>query len=161
MAKLTSEVAAADIDLEPAEQELLVEEVQAFARTLGDPASRERYAELGRHVQLGRVPADLTGILEAMLELVLQTQRIRRIYGPEAEKVLSELFFRTRRGAGLRRAAREVNRALEVLRGQQLENLSIVAGPGRHTLVIDSSAGHFTLKLDGAGVRLESVEVAG
>ena len=149
------------LEIKPAEQEVLAEEILPFAEVLKDPAARERYARLDEAVRAGAVPSDLVPSLEAMLELVLQTRRLRLRHGHEAEQAASELFYRTPRGAGLRRAAREVNKALETLRGQPLENVSVLAGPGRHTLTIATDRCRLTLKIDAGGARIENVEVGG
>jgi len=151
----------AGLALQPAEREVLAAEVAAFAQTVRDPAARERYAQLEQAVRAGRVPPALVRALEPLLELLLQTQRIRRQHGPEAEEALLALFYRTPRGAALQQAAREVTQALQALQGQTLERLALVAGPGRHTLVIDTDRCRLTLRIDGAGARVESVEVGG
>ena len=105
MAKPATDVGSgAELELSSAEREVLAEEVGVFARTLKDPDTRERYAQLGAAVQQGTVPAHLVGFLETMLELVLQTQRVRRQHGPDAEQALLRLFHRTPRGAALAQA---------------------------------------------------------
>jgi hypothetical protein len=152
---------AAEIELRDAERDVLDQEVGPFAATLRDPAARDRYLALEQAVRIGRVPADLVKSLETMLELVLQTRRIRQRHGPEGEQALSELFFRTERGAGLRQATRDVNAALEAFRGQSLEKLTLMAGPGRHTLVINTDRARLTLKIDAGGARIENLEVGG
>jgi hypothetical protein len=151
----------AALELQPAEQEILREDVPAFARTLKDPSSRERYTALGEAVEAGVVPAELVRPLEAMLELALQTKAVRRRHGPDAERTLSDLFFRTGRGAALRQAARDVTRALEALVGQTIEKISVSAGPGRHTIAINTDRAHLTLSVDAGGVRVDRVEVGG
>ena len=149
------------LELRPAEQEVLAEEILAFATVLKDPEARQRYARLDEAVRAGTVPPDLVPSLEAMLELVLQTRRLRLRHGHEAEQAASELFYRTPRGAGLRQAAREVNKALETLGGQVLEGINVLAGPGRHTLTITTDRCRLTLKIDAGGARIENVEVGG
>jgi hypothetical protein len=151
----------AALTLEPAEQELLREDVPAFARTVKDPASQQRYLALAQAVDGGTVPSDLLVPLEAMLELALQTKAIRRRHGPEAERTLSDLFFRTGRGAALRQAARDVNRALEVLKGQTIEKVSVTASPGRHTISINTDRAYLTLSVDRGGIQVDRVEVGG
>ena len=149
------------IEVGPSERDVLAGVVPAFAKTLKDPAARERYAELDRAAQGGLVPTHLVPSLEALLELVLQARRVRQQHGSEAEHVLSDLFYRTPRGAGLRGAARDATRALEALRGQTLEKLTVMAGPGRHTLLVETDRCRLTLKLDGTGALVEKVEVGG
>jgi hypothetical protein len=147
--------------LEPAEQELLIEDVPAFARTVKDPAVRERYLALAQAVEAGAVPHELLFSLEAMLELALQTKAVHRRHGPDAERTLTDLFFRTGRGAALRQAAQDVTRALEVLTGQTIEKMSVTAVPGRHTITINTDHAHLTLSVDQSGIRVDRVEVGG
>ena len=146
------------MELSSAEREVLAEEVDVFARTLKDPDTRERYAQLGAAVQQGTVPLHLVGFLETMLELVLQTQRVRRQHGPDAEQALLRLFHRTPRGAALAQAAREVNAALEALHGHSLESLTFTPTPRGHNLVVDTQHCSLTLAIDRAGVRVERME---
>lgn len=149
------------LELRPPEQEVLLQEIRPFAATLKDPAARERYLALDRAAEAGAIPTALVPALEAMLELVLQTRRLRQRHGPEAEQTIGELFHRTPRGVALRQAAAEVNRALAVLQGQALEKLTVLAGPGRYTLVVNTDRCRLTLKLDPGGPRIEQVEVGG
>ncbi len=153
--------AEAGLELSPAEQEILLQDVPAFARTLKDPASRERYTALAEAVESGVVPSALLPALEAMLELALQTKAIRRRHGPDAERALTDLFSRTGRGAAQRQAARDVTRALEALTGQTIERISVSAGPGRHTISINTDRAHLTLSVDSSGVQVDRVEVGG
>jgi len=151
----------AALDLKPAEQAVLTEEVAAFAQTLSDPANRARYGQLAAAAEQGRVPADLIGLLAAMLELILPTQRIRRVHGPEADRALTALFYRTPRGAELRRTTEEVNAALAALRGQALEELRFAPTPAGQRLTIATSECSLALVIDRAGVRVEHLEVVG
>ena len=110
MATASTEVPPrAALEITSEEQQTLLPEVKAFGATVRDPLAQERYRHLAQAVEQGLVPDDLVGSLEVMLELVLQTQRIRRTHGAEAEKQLLDLFGRTPRGAAQRKAAREVN----------------------------------------------------
>ena len=159
MARLATDVGPeAKLELSAAEREILAEEVGAFAGTMKDPDTRERYAQLGAAVQQGTVPPHLVGLLETMLELVLQTQRVRRQHGPDAEQALLRLFHRTPRGASLAQAARDVNAALEALHGQTLGSLTFTPTPRGHRLVIDTAHCSLTLAIDRAGVRVERME---
>lgn len=159
MATGTDTGPGAPLALEPAEQELLREDVPAFARTVKDPASRERYLALADAVEEGTIPSEQLGPLETLLELALQTKAVRRRHGPDAEKVLTDLFYRTGRGAALRQAARDVNRALQVLAGQTIEKVSVTASPGRHTISINTDRAYLTLSVDQGGIQVDRVEV--
>jgi hypothetical protein len=138
---------------------VLAEEAEAFCRTLKDPDARERYARLAEAAREGVIPPSLVGSLEAMLELVLQTQRIRLLHGPESEKALRDLFYRTPRGAALKRTAREVNRALQTLRGQTLESLSFSPTPGGQRLVVETGNCQVALSIDPSGVRIDRLDL--
>jgi hypothetical protein len=151
----------AELALADEERAVLLEDVPAFARTLKDEAARQRYARLAVAVEAGVVPPDLLFSLEAMLELMLQSGAVRRRHGPDEERLLSDLFFRTGRGAGLREAAKHVTRALEALRGQTIENVRVTAAPGRHTVLIQTDRAHLTMAFDAGGARVERVEVGG
>lgn len=159
----TNEVveASTGLTLEPAEQELLLQDVPAFARNLKDPASQARYAALAEAVAAGEVPTDLVRSLETMLELALHSKAVRNRHGPDAERTLSDLYFRTGRGAALREAARDVTRALQALQGQTIERISVTAGAGRHTISINTDRAQLTLSVDNSGVAVDRVEVGG
>ena len=147
--------------LEPAEQAVLVEEVRPFAEALGDPAARRRYDRLDAAVRSGVVPEALVPPLEAMLELVLQTQRVRRRHGPEAEQALVGLLARTPRGLASRQATRAVNQGLRALAGQRIRSISFSPTPGGQRLILETDACQVALTIDRAGVRLERAEVGG
>lgn len=162
MATLTTEPRAQDaLAIKPAERVVLAAEVTAFAETLRDPETRARYAQLLDAVQAGGVPPTLVPALEAFLELVLPTQRIRRDHGPEGARALSALFGRTPRGTQLKEAAEGVNEALTAFRGQALESIAFSPTPGGHHLVIETAGGRLELTIDRAGVRVERFDVAG
>ena len=153
--------ASAGLTLEAAEQELLLQDVPAFARNLKDPASQARYTALAEAVAAGEVPTELVRSLETMLELALQSKAVRNRHGPDAERTLSDLYFRTGRGAGLRAAARDVTRALQALQGQTIEKISVTAAAGRHTISINTDRAQLTLSVDNSGVAVDRVEVGG
>ena len=83
-----------------------------------------------------------------MLELVFEKGQ------PSNRAVLQSVYGKTPRGRQQTRAAREVNQALQALRGQRLENVRLTAGPGRHTLVVETDRVRLTLELDSAGARV-------
>ena len=161
MAPTDVESTAPGLTLQPAEQAILLEDVPAFARTLRDPASQARYAALAEAVETGTVSPDLLPALETMLELALQTKAIRHRHGPDIERAMTDLYFRTERGSAQRQAARDVTRALEALAGQTIERLSVSTTPGRHTITVNTDRAHLTLSVDRSGVQVDRVEVGG
>jgi len=146
--------AAEALALAPAEAEALAVEAAAFAAALPDPRARARYQRLAdRAATEARVPPDLLPALETMLDLVLQTDR-----GPTARQPLRSLFARTPRGHALAIQARQVTRALRALRGQRLDDLRLAAGPGQHTLTLQTDHCQLTLELSPRGARITSLD---
>jgi hypothetical protein len=141
--------------LAPAEAEALATEAAAFAAALPEATMRERYARLAACAASGSVPADLLPALETMLELVLGRGAAG---GPTARQPLLGIFAKTPRGRALSARAREVTRALRALRGQQIQDLRLSAGPGQHSLVIQTDQCQLTLELDPHGARIASLD---
>jgi hypothetical protein len=148
----SDELSAAALKLEAAEAEVLAPEARAFARALADPTAAARYQRLAEAAAGEAIPAELIGSLEVMLELLFEKGH------PSNRAVLQAIYSRTARGRQLTLAAREVNKALEALRGQQLENVRIAAEPSRHTIVLETDRVRLTLELDSAGARVASLE---
>jgi hypothetical protein len=140
------------VKLEPAEAEVLALDAGAFADALADPVAQARYQRLSAAAASGEVPSDLIGPLETMLELVFEKGR------PSNRAVLQAVYGRTPRGQQQHAASRAVNKALRTLRGQQLQDVRLSAGPSRHTLVLETDRCRLTLELDAAGARVASLE---
>jgi hypothetical protein len=77
---------------------------------------------------------------------------------PSNRAVLQAVYGRTPRGQQQNAASRAVNKALRTLRGQQLQDVRLSAGPSRHTLVLETDRCRLTLELDAAGARVASLE---
>jgi hypothetical protein len=155
----TTDATSAPLVLQPEEQAVLIDEVGPFADTLRDPGLRARYQDLARAVEAGQVPADLVGLVEALAELVLPTQRLRRRHGPEAERVLTALYHRTPLGQARRAATQEVNDALMVLHGQTLQEIVFAPTIGGQRLSLTTPQGRLDIVIDRGGVRVERVEL--
>jgi hypothetical protein len=142
------------------EQELLLPEIASFLRALRDPQARGPYEALRGAVEEGEVGEDLAGHLGNVLEVGLQSGRMRRFYGADGEQALARLFHRTPAGARLAQAARAVTQALTALQGQVIEEVRISAlGPGSYGLTIDTDRCQISLRLDRGGVEVENVAV--
>lgn len=148
------------IKLHGAQQELLELELRALAERARDEAARERYRALAASASGGEVPDEQAGLLEGVLELLVQSGRARKLYGPGGEQALAQLFGRTPRGAAVAETVAGLNEALKGLVGQRIESLNLTAhGPGAFKLQVETDLGRLSLRLDGQGARLESVEV--
>jgi len=140
------------LQLDGAEAEVLAVDAAAFARALSDPTARARYERLASAAASGAVPDELVPALETMLELLFEKGR------PSNRAVLQAVFARTPLGRQQSSAAREVNQALQTLRGHTLQEVRLSAGPNRHTLVVETDRCRVTLEFDKAGARVTSLE---
>jgi hypothetical protein len=135
------------IEIEPSLRDVLAEETEALQARLHDTDSRARYGELLDAIQAGRVPEVLLAPLERLLELGLQTGRVRRVHSPQAESSYLRLYHKTPRGQTIVKAVDEANTALQALSGQVLEDVAFHArGPGVYQLVIQTE--QFSLAIE-------------
>ena len=129
--------------------------VQALAR---DETMRSRLAELVGAVDEGGVDGDIAELLESVLELGLQTGRIRAYYGPGGEQAALSTLRRLPRGRLRSDSARDVTSALQALAGARIDVVKIAAvAPGAFTLSIEADGLEATVRLDGTGARVTSV----
>jgi hypothetical protein len=153
-------VHAETLAIDAVQREVLLEELATIVVSLRDPQARASWEELAAAVDAGAVEEDLAGRLEQILEMTLQTGRVRRIHGPESEQSLLRLFHQTPRGAAARRATEAVNRTLASLAGQTLDTLLFTShGPGVYRLGIATDRCKITLEIDRHGVSVENLEV--
>ncbi|HEX5416068.1 MAG TPA: hypothetical protein VFZ25_10410 [Chloroflexota bacterium] len=153
-----TEAATRELRLTAAEAELVGEEVATVARLHPDPAARTRYAELAEVVAGGTVAEERLEQLTTILEIGLQSGRIRRVYGADGELALGRIYSRTPRGAEASQAASAVTDALRALHGQVIYNLRITAlGPGAYSLLVDTRECQITIRLDRTGVRVDNI----
>jgi hypothetical protein len=139
--------------LEVALAEALV--VQSMAQ---DETMRGRLAELVAALGDDGVDGDSAQLLESVLELGLQTGRIRAYYGPGGEQAALATLRRLPRGRLRTESAREVSAALQSFAGAALASLKITAvAPGAFTLSIEASGVEASVRLDANGARLTSV----
>jgi hypothetical protein len=148
------------IQLKPDVQELLLEELRAFAATVPADERPAGYADLVAAVEAGELPDAFLGAIGNLLEVGLQTGRIRHFHRAPGEQALLRLFGQTPNGQAHAQGVAEVNAALERLAGQEIESMRVVMRvPGTYLLQIGTDDCEMTLRFgpDGAGV--ESVAV--
>jgi len=151
----SSNTTESNVQLDEAESELLAREAAAFAQALPEPGARGRYERLSEAADGGCVPDDLVSALETMLEILFDTGRVSN------RAVLQSVFGRTPRGRAQSVLVRDINRALETVRGQTLHAIRISsAGPGRHSLSIETDRCRLTLEFDRAGAHITTLETA-
>ena len=118
----------------------------------------QKYATLVAAVDAGEVEGDDEQLLESVLELGLQTGRIRAYYGPGGEQAAIATLRKLPRGRERSESARDVSAALQTLVGAQLGGLKIAAvSPGAFTLSIEADGVEASIRLDGNGARLTSL----
>jgi hypothetical protein len=129
--------------------------VQAMAR---DDEMRGRLTELVAAVTEGEVAGDTAELLESVLELGLQTGRIRAYYGPGGEQAALSTLRKLPRGRVRSETARDVSSALAALAGARIEAVQITAvAPGAFTLAIEADGVQASVRLDTTGARLTSI----
>src|SRR5580765_7912641 len=93
-------------------REVVLAEVQAVREHARDDGMKDRLAELVSSVDDGELPADAAELLESVLELGLQTGRIRAYYGPGGEQAALATLRRLPRGRTRTESTRDVTEAL-------------------------------------------------
>jgi hypothetical protein len=133
-------------------------EAQAVLAMVQDEHRRGRLADLVAAIGEGEVTGPDAEALEELLELGLQTGRLRAQYGPGGEQSALRLFRRLPRGRALEASARDVSNALAALAGKPVERAAVQAvGPGAFVLSIAAGGTELSVRLDRQGVRLASV----
>jgi hypothetical protein len=142
------------------EREVALAEALAVHALAADPGYREQLAELVTAVGTGELDEEQAATLEGLLELALQSGRIRSVYGPGGEQAALRTYRRLPGGKALTASAREVSGALAALAGAELRSLAIEAvGPGAYALKLTTATAELSVRLDRQGARLASVAV--
>lgn len=151
---------AATVVLRGAELEVALGEVDAVLAAVPGGEYRERLEQLRRELTGEGIGPDSIVELDRLIEIALQSGRLRAVYGPGGEAAATRLYRRLPSGRELTASAREVAEALRSLSGQQLDDVSLgVNGPGAFSLALTVGGRELTVRLDRQGVRLHSVGV--
>ena len=147
--------------LDTLQRDILIPQIQAFIDATSDEAARESYAALKAAVESMEVAGEHQARLGAIVEVALQSGRIRRLFGPGAELSLNALFQKTPRGREIAESLRELNSALANLKGDAVEEMNAaLRGPGSWALTVKTSGCQLVIRFERDGVRVESLEVA-
>jgi hypothetical protein len=139
-------------------REVALAEAQTVQSMARDERMRGRLAELVAAVDEGEVGADSADLLESVLELGLQTGRIRAYYGPGGEQAALSTLRKLPRGRVRTDTARDVSAALQALAGARLDAVKITAvAPGAFSLAIEADGVQASVRLDANGARLTSL----
>ena len=149
------------LTLDPLQRDLLIPQIQAFLDATSDATARASYGALKAAVESMAVSTEHQARLGTIVEVALQSGRIRRLFGPGAELSLNALFQKTPRGREIARSLQELNTVLSNLKGDTVEEVSAVArGPGSWALTVKTSGCQLVIRFERDGVRVESLEVA-
>lgn len=141
------------------ERDLVAADLATLVPTL-DGDRQRRFAALRDAVVDGEVPAGLTGALESLLELALQTGRARARYRADGEGALTRLYRKTPAGRALQTHLRDVNEALATLAGQTITSMTVgMRTVGHFTIAIQTDQTSLTLAARPDTVNVESVAV--
>ena len=133
-------------------------EAQAVLAMVQDESRRARLADVVAAVDDGEVDGDDADALAELLELGLQTGRLRAQYGPEGEQAALALYRRLPLGRELARSASDLNDALAALAGRTLDRITVTAvGPGEYGVTISTEDYEVVLRLGRAGARLATI----
>jgi hypothetical protein len=139
-------------------REVVLAEAQAVHAMAADEALRARLAELVADAGEGELGEDAAALAESLLELGLQSGRIRAVYGPGGEQAALRTLRRLPRGRDRERSAQDVSAALRALEGSPLGSIKLAAvAPGAFTLTVEAGGIEVAVRLDAGGARLASV----
>jgi hypothetical protein len=141
-------------------QEVALAEAQAVLAMARDDGYRARLASLQAAAGEGVVDGEDAETLQELLEVGLQSGRLRALYGPGGERAALSTYRRLPNGAAVAESARDVSEALRALAGEELRTVSLESnGPGAYTLSLSAGSAEITVRLDRQGARLHSVGV--
>lgn len=144
-----------------AEREVAVGEVDAVLAAVPAGAYRERLVALRAELDGDGLSPASAAELDRLIEIALQSGRLRAVYGPGGEASATRLYRRLPSGRALTASAHDVAEALRSLSGQVLDDVALtVNGPGAFGLSLTVGGRELAIRLDRQGVRLHSVGVA-
>ena len=104
-------------------REVALAEAQTVQSLAHDETMRARLAELVAAVDGGSVDGEAAELLESVLELGLQTGRVRAYYGPGGEQAAVSTLRRLPKGRERSQSASEVSKALEATSSCSLRSI--------------------------------------
>jgi hypothetical protein len=138
--------------------EVALAEATAVLAMVQDGERRGKLADLIAAIEDGAVQGESAQALEELLELGLQTGRLRALYGPGGEQAALKTYRRLPGGKELSESAKEVSQALSSLAGLTLEGVSLSsAGPGAYSLNLVVEGRELSIRLDRSGARINSI----
>ncbi|MFN3652443.1 MAG: hypothetical protein ACK47B_22945 [Armatimonadota bacterium] len=145
------------------ERALLLAEVTQALDQIRSPELRVAYGELLTALdQKQDIPEELYEPLQNLLAVGLESGRIRAVHTAHGEMAAQRVYHRTPAGRGVRESTEAVNAALQALKGQAVDEISVSpGGPGTYVLTVATDEGKLLIKLSRHGAHLQSMEVGG
>lgn len=149
------------IEVEADQREILQRELRRVMPSLAPATTlRHQYERLSEALGAGAIPQELMGTLEQVLEMMLSTSRTRRVYGPMGERALIALYDQTPAGVRFRQLVNQVNRSLDMLRGQRIERLSFsLKRPGTYQLTIGTDHCQLLVSIGREGISVDQLSI--
>jgi hypothetical protein len=139
-------------------QEVARAEAQAVLSMVADEGRRAKLADVVAAVDEGVVEGADADALAELLELGLQTGRVRALYGPGGEQAALGLFRRLPLGKEIAATTRDLNEALSALEGRTIDKVTVSAiGPGEYGVTVSTEDFEIALRLGKAGARVASI----
>jgi hypothetical protein len=139
-------------------REVALAEAQTVHSMVRDDDMRLRVADLIAAIDGGEVDGDPAELLESVLELGLQTGRIRAYYGPGGEQAALGTLRRLPNGRLRSESAKAVTEALRGLSGERLDAVKITAvAPAAFSISIEAGGIEALIRLDATGARVVSL----
>ena len=139
-------------------QEVALAEAQAVLAMARDDDYRARLAGLIASIGEGKVDGEDAETLSELLELGLQSGRVRALYGPGGEQAALGLFRRLPLGKEIAETTRELNEALSALEGRTIEKITVSAVcPGEYCVTVSTEDFEIALRLGKTGARVASI----
>jgi hypothetical protein len=146
------------VRVNPEEAELARAETQAVLALIQDETRRGRLADLLAALAEGELGEEEAQALGELLELGLQSGRVRSLYGPGGELAALAVYRRLPAGRELAESAANLNAALRALAGKTIAQLTVRSvGPGEYGLSISADDVELDLRLGRAGARLATI----
>ncbi len=149
------------LELDDFEAALIAPHVAQMAVAATDSASRQRYEELTAALADRHLRPEHEGAVAALLELLINSGRLRNHNGPTAEAVARKLYRRTEAGEAAAASAAAVSAALAKLKDQSIKDLALsLRGPGSFALSLATTDFQMVIRIGPSSCTLESLEVS-
>ena len=141
------------------ERLLVQEECDLLLAQALPPGSRALYERLQQAIEQNPLADDIINALESLLEVGLESGRIRSMHGAHAEMAGARLYARLPRGRLYKASVDAANEVLRSLAGQPVVEAQFQpSGAGSCSLSIDTGALRIRITIRRSGLSVDTVE---